>query len=479
MKKWVCLLAVLTAASLTLLIAAHVTLYRQRDRVEIYQETLAGDPAAAKGITVTFHDRQGNQLYWDSAIPLGTAEPQAETDFRFYSTSQGNGYFFSRGLEIEFFGAYGYSDLRGIPIFEEVLERMLQALPKDAPLGEEQTATLVLRDFCDYLPIHISDFPLEQYDLYMEDTEAGSMASARELARYLNVVPSADWTVEITYTDYGGSQQLGSSSHQSPPQILAQVTERGLYLCLRTDRPDMLQCRDGVGLWFVPFRSTGRTVKHYKEDSSELEELPIVTLDVDHARVALPFDPYEAEPLALEWSESGEDLLLYLREGEDLVLHVVDAAAGQARQELTLAEGIKAEVNLSFVDAEPSGRVAALSGGTFALVTEEAGRYDLACAGVLEAPAALEEYAGSFRRAMTYEEYCPRALWDGERLVWVSLVGNCNNLHLGFYAAVFDRGGTMTYLGKYTTSRGLSGSPYLGGSVWQPDRTELELAAAP
>lgn len=478
MKKWVCFLALLAVASLTLLIAAHVSLYRQRDRVEIYQETLAGDPAAAEGITVTFHDRQSDQLFWDSAIPLGTAEPQAETDFRFCLTPQREGFAIRYAPSIEFWGASGISDRQGDPAFDELWERMYGALAEDAPLGEERTVTGRLRDYCDYLPLRIISLSSEPYSVFVEDTE-NEAAAARELARYLNVVPSDDWTLEITYADYGDSQSSGAVTNLAPPRVLAQATEQGLYLCLRTDRPDMLQCRDGVGLWFVPFRDTGRTVTCYPGNGAPPEKRPIVTLDVSRARVAYPYDPYEAEPLALERSEDGKDLLLYLREGEDLVLLAVDAASGQVRQELTLAEDTAKGSDVFFVDAAPSGWIAALSTGPFALVTEEAGRYALACSGVLEAPEGAEGYGRDFRWNMMLSDNCPRALWDGERLTWVSLAAGIYNIHLGFYAAVFDRQGAMTYLGKYATSRGRGGNSDISGTWWWQDAAALELSSAP
>lgn len=481
MKKWLCLLALLTAASLTLLIAAHISLYRQRDRVEIYQETLAGDPAAARGITVTFHDQQRGQLFWDSVIPLGTAEPQAETEFRFYSRSPNRGgFFFREELEIRFWGdsdGPGVTNSTGYERFDALWERMLQALPKDAPLGEERTASLAVRDFCGYLPLYIWELDLTAYGLYAEDTEAGLLSAAEELARYLNVVPPEDWILEVTYTDYGQSQTAGAAYSVEPPQVLAQATEGGLYLCLKTDRPEMLQCRDGAGLWFVPFRDTGRRATRRNGTDGQPEQLPVVALDAGGAQVVLPFDPYEAVPLALERSESGEDLLLYLREGEDLVLHVVDAASGRTRQELTLAEGVGESLELSFVPVEPSGRLAVLSDGTFALAAEEAGRYALACAGVLEAPAGLETDEAHFLRAMAAEENEPTALWDGERLAWASTAYKRYNIHMGFYAAVFDRSGAMTYLGRYQTSRGRGGDADLRGSYLWADTVVLELAA--
>lgn len=481
MKKWLCLLALLTAASLTLLVAAHISLYRQRDRVVIYQTTLAGDPASAEGLTVTFHDQQRGQLFWDSAIPLGTAEPQAETEFRFYSRSPiRERFFFREELEIRFWGdtdGLGVTNSTGYERFDALWERMLQALPKEAPLGEERTATLAVRDFCDYLPLYIRELDLASYGLYAEDTEGGLLSAAEELARYLNVVPPEDWTLEVTYTDCGESQTASAAYAVEPPQVLAQATEGGLYLCLKTDRPEMIQCRDGAGLWYVPFQDTGRTAKAYYGTGSQPETLPVVTLDVSGAQVVLPFDPCEAVPLALEPSESGEDLLLYLREGEDLVLHVVDAASGRTRQELTLAEGVGEGLELSFVPAEPSGRLAVLSDGTFALAAEEAGRYVLTCAGVLEAPAGLETDEAHFLRAMTAEENEPAALWDGERLAWASTAYKRYNIHMGFYAAVFDRAGEMTYLGRYQTTRGRGGDGSLSGSYLFDDTLILELSA--
>ena len=78
---------------------------------------------------------------------------------------------------------------------------------------------------------------------------------------------------------------------------------------------------------------------------------------------------------------------------------------------------------------------------------------------------------------MTAEENEPAALWDGERLAWASTAYKRYNIHMGFYAAVFDRAGEMTYLGRYQTSRGRGGDGSLSGSYLFDDTLILELSA--
>lgn len=476
MKKWLILILLPLAASLTLIPAVHQAVNAQRDQVIIYREVLAGDPAAGEGVELTFHDSQQSQLFWDSVLRLGAAEPEADTTFRFYPVKRQDWSWDSRVVEMSFFSG-DYQDVysaSGDNSLRAVLDRPARDVISRAKPGESRTEQVAVADYYEYLPVylHLSGHMAE--DIFVDAYYWNDGDEEQDvLARYLNVVPPEDWRLDVeVLVDQDGSVAVSSRSSALPSLTLwAEVTRRGLYFCVAADSPEILRCRDGVGLYFVPFRETGETVT--RTDGSVRTQLQVVKLDQAAAAVLFPYDPYETVCLSMDQAEDGKELLLYVREGDELALYVVDGETGGQLQRLTLLEGLEEEAGVeAMLPVETGGAVAVLRDGSFALVTKEENDYRLALTGRLAAGSREDGgwYAGDSSYALIHND--PVLAWDGRRLVWAATVAGRYNLHLGFLAAVYDTGG-QAYLGRYTTSRGNSGD-WRYYSQW--DLNPIELA---
>ena len=62
-------------------------IFSKRDQVEITQETVFGDPAAAEGLTVTIPAGYRDQLFWETTCNLGE-KTGADSSCVFFQTAQ-------------------------------------------------------------------------------------------------------------------------------------------------------------------------------------------------------------------------------------------------------------------------------------------------------------------------------------------------------------------------------------------------------
>ena len=85
MRRTLTALLALFLAAAGLLAAGAGYLTGTEDDVELTHRLIAGDPAAAQGITLTLPagDQQG-QTCWETTVDLGTEELDPETTFTFY-----------------------------------------------------------------------------------------------------------------------------------------------------------------------------------------------------------------------------------------------------------------------------------------------------------------------------------------------------------------------------------------------------------
>ena len=89
MKRTLSLLLALLLVSAGLLTAGAVYLTGTEDDIVLTHNLVAGDPAAAQGITLTLPTgTQQAKLCWETTVDLGTAELYPETEFRFYPTGR-------------------------------------------------------------------------------------------------------------------------------------------------------------------------------------------------------------------------------------------------------------------------------------------------------------------------------------------------------------------------------------------------------
>ena len=78
MKKYLYLLAAALLLSVGTLAAGHLRVNGAREKMDIRETVLAGDPAAAAGLSVTCHTRDWDgHLLWDTAFTPGADRDRA------------------------------------------------------------------------------------------------------------------------------------------------------------------------------------------------------------------------------------------------------------------------------------------------------------------------------------------------------------------------------------------------------------------
>ena len=87
MRKSIWILTVLTLCAVLVVMAAASSLQDSRDEIIVTEETIAGDPAAAKGLQVQTTLNLQRQMFWKTNYEA-CAEPEAKTDFRFFQSRQ-------------------------------------------------------------------------------------------------------------------------------------------------------------------------------------------------------------------------------------------------------------------------------------------------------------------------------------------------------------------------------------------------------
>ena len=93
MKKYLCILLLALLFSLGTLAGGHLWVNGARERMDIRETVITGDPAAAAGLAVTYRTRdQENHLLWETTYTPGGAE-RAETDFRFSAEGEQRSYY--------------------------------------------------------------------------------------------------------------------------------------------------------------------------------------------------------------------------------------------------------------------------------------------------------------------------------------------------------------------------------------------------
>ena len=217
------LLALLLAAA-GLLAAGAGYLAGTEDDVELTHHLIAGDPAAAQGITLTLPagDQQG-QTCWETTVALGTEMLSPETAFTFYPGGKDWEGSIQPGAEI-YTGSfsYGISASGSIDFADYLGEEEEPPRRHDATLmvlpavdvaertedGETRTETLRLADYYDYFPITV-ELTLPEGDGRC-DRLYTTWAESRALTEYFGLTVPEDLMVEVSATRdaYGNVTQV-------------------------------------------------------------------------------------------------------------------------------------------------------------------------------------------------------------------------------------------------------------------------------
>lgn len=427
MKRTLITLAVLLCLSLGTLTGIHLWVNAARDQVALTETVLAGDPAAAAGVTVTCRtqDRAGH-LNWETRFTPG-GEP--ETDFSFsYKGTEGTTFGWTGArLEGEFqFGMSGSIDLDS-PLYHEedqLMLRLAKVVADNTGDGTTRTETLLLTDFCKTWPISFhAQYRYTAGEYYSE--------TSGELARYFYLPVSPEQRVEVAVTKAASGEVTEIDIDYGPdcPNLWCDsvVTEDGAYLIARAETEsgeDLFQLPGGQGIHFVPMGETNR-------------EGVFTGYVFDPANLRL-FYPTDAYTLALSVSEDESNLLLYTREGGKLVLTVIDRAGGETLQRLELMDLGEDDWFGGTIDCGPL-HLAVPSSGEFRLLRESRSGVEIVLSGFLDREDEVHWDLTGLNRE-------PVLAWDGERLVW----GAPSDYGCMLTLSVWTAGG-LQFLAQYQT----------------------------
>ena len=460
MKKHLVLLAAVLALSVGTLAAGHLYINSAKDKIDIRETVIKGDPAAAAGLAVTCHTRDWEgHLQWDTAFTPGRTEG-AKSVFRLSGARKFSSNQLSSWVNLE--QVTSSFSMQGINLNLQkpsgYLMKPVQDVASRTAAGESRTETVRLEDYYDYFPLnldtHSKEYPNNSIDVYSEE--------CKWLEEYFRVrIEQPAWR-EVTVKKgrqgqviaYEMNPQDGNQEGELFSNCL--ITEKGIFLIAETvdsngEFDDRLECRDGAGVHLI----------QYREDREN--EDPVNYGDLFEPRLFYPTG--SARTLWLGISPDERELLLYTWEDGRLVLTVLDPATGEVLQRLDLIE--TEEENRFFSVIEWDGLYLAVSRkDTFSLVIREGGRYEQVLTGALDLKSA-EEW--SVLRGDT------ALAWDGRRMALASTNPSSMLYYQGIRpdsaigVGVWDADGPC-FLGTYQC--GLSFEPV---SEYEYARTPLSL----
>lgn len=425
MKRTLILLLALLLAAAGLLTAGAGYLTGTEDAIELTHTLIAGDPAAAEGITLTLPtgDQQG-RMAWVTSVDLGAEALAPETEFTFYPNGRRLQAQAEPSVEI-YTGStsFGMSSSGGIDFAEYTgqgeeapgrpYESTMMVLPaadiaERTENGETRTETVRLSDYYDYYPIAV--------ELYLPDEKGNSRVYAtweecRALTDYFRMEVPEDLMVEVSVTKDEYGQVSNVESNDTGEQRFwfrcdTVVLEDGVCLSITVESegvelPDVpVGCRDGFGLYFLPFSEELKT--DYEQGD------PV--FDLAHVRMFCPL-ARGSSPLLLAGEEG--QLLLYAREDGALKLSVFDTDTWQCVQWESIFP-LGEEEYYSVLGSGDGFRVMARDDGFFRVVEEKDGVYAPALSGT-------QDTREGYVKEWWYAAACG---YDGQRLVLSGITGS-------------------------------------------------------
>ena len=284
MKRTLILLLALLLAAAGLLTAGTVYLTDREDAIELTHTLIAGDPAAAAGITLTLPtgDQQGRTC-WETTVDLGTEELAPETKFTFYPNGRHVQAQAKPSVEI-YTGStsFGMSSNSNIDFAEytgegemdpgRAMENSMMVLPaadiaERTENGETRTETLRLADYYTYYPITV--------EMHLPNALGYSRVYAtweecQALTDYFRMEVPEDLMVEVSVTKDEAGNVINIDSNETGEQRFwfrcdTVVLEDGVCLSITVESegvemPDVpVSCRDGFGVYFIPFSQELKT----------------------------------------------------------------------------------------------------------------------------------------------------------------------------------------------------------------------------
>lgn len=346
MRKALGLMAVLLVLGIAAFGWCANTVYEPHDQVQFTQTVLAGDPAAAKGLSVQTHATLGNQLFWDCATLLqGDALSITQTEYRFFNTKQEQEETEQSYAGIELFsGLDSSSDFLDIPESQYTgLDRAYRELYNSAVPGQESKKTITVANYYDYYPLagYISLQGIHyDFGIWSQADPGYDVSIQNKLEEYFRipVLPNEKLTISLEKDSAGTVISSGTSADEGDQfsfYTQGVVTPQTVYFSFynRTSQNNMVDTSlipGGYGIYAMDY--TAGTVQQRGNLTQTLEN---GSLHLDSLRLAYPIDPKEEFLDLCQWSD-GKTLLLYTREDNTYYLTVISMDTMQRVQRLKI-----------------------------------------------------------------------------------------------------------------------------------------------
>lgn len=439
-------MAALLVLSLALLIGAHLAVNSRRDQVDWNVTVLEGDLSAAQGVTaaIRLQDREGN-LFWDTALTIGSEGYETDTDFTFlqepppyegidrepylstFDLNYTQGWTWGVALEPEDQTLVEQGDARPMEEFPDIPWRAVRDVASRVEPSGEEVEIVDLSDYYDQYPLFLTE--------YVEDERVGgprySGPLTRALAPTLGPVPE-DTLLEIRVekaedgllesVDVDEHVEEDGSTESLWPVIRSLPWDDGFLVCAWME--------SGRGRVSLPAEEPlGQGICYLStEGDGELT-------------LCLPFDLSRTEILDMELDSEGQ-LLVWTCEEDTLFLTVADPDTGAVRQRLELLETKNPGLRLIHQGENCLLVVSFDDEGRFCLLERQEGAYKLVLRDRLLSESVEDPcYPVEFQLFLCGTS----VLWDGERMIWTLGEGapepEYGGLSKPIPLAVYDRTG--------------------------------------
>ncbi len=486
----VILLLLLSLSGIT---AAAITVNAARDRVEVTATTIAGDPAVLDGLSLRLCNTYNHYLFWDTAYtPLDDTAPLTTFDISSIRRGEPAQPIYD-GVQLHNGLSFGYS-MSGSGYQEEDFsgeERGLIAaynqLYRETPDGEERSMVIDLSDYYDYYPV-TGSIRLPNYSRWIDwedahltytPTKESALYTAHRLNEYFKIPMLPDQLIEISIrkSHDGRTVGVGSSSLRGMYGVEVEVDEY------------YLNTFNAVADDACYFTVSAHTARGIQVDVSRIEggygiyRLPCggESVDIDALQNVYPLDPADGAILKLTLSPDQRKLLLYRENGLAVTLTVIDRAAMQTLQTISLGSYPAAdEAYWSFHDGGDYHVISLGYARLLVIDTDETGAYGIRLDVLVD-----ELSLGTFNEKANHFRYLYPTMtsaWDGERLAMADSMAQHGGGYdkysqaCDFYLAVFTADG-LQYYGIHETSLNADNDPRnTNAACWPMDHDPLTLS---
>lgn len=321
--------------------------YAEHDQVQFTETVLAGDPAAAEGLSIRAHATYKNQLFWDSnTVFNGDKSLTTQTEYHFFNTEQKeeseNSY---NGVEL--YSDIGLSGSYSMDMSNQIepvgIDRVYQELYNIVQPGQELEKTITVADYYDYYPLSgiISLQGIrEDFGIWRSYDPAYDRSTPNKFAEFFQipVLPTEQMTISLG-KDSGGATYTSSSNGEGEQfyfHTQSIVTPTTCYFAFN-NRTNMGNSVDtslipgGYGIYAMDY--TPGTVKLLEGGGMQILENGSVQLD--SLRMVSPIDPDEEFLQLSQWPD-GKTILLYTRLENTYYLTVISIDTMQQIQRLSI-----------------------------------------------------------------------------------------------------------------------------------------------